>query len=76
MVKKKSVSQSLDQKIYDLIHSLLEEETAENKKKCGEDESDPFEYIALARDLRTGQILEYVQLKDFQMRRMKRTSLE
>mmetsp|Transcript_5801 Transcript_5801/g.7003 ORF Transcript_5801/g.7003 Transcript_5801/m.7003 type:complete len:854 (+) Transcript_5801:217-2778(+) len=76
MVKKKSVSQSLDQKIYDLIHSLLEEETAHNKKKCGEDESDPFEYIALARDLKTGQVLEYVQLKDFQMRRMKRASLE
>lgn len=70
----KPVSASLDQKIYDLIHRLLEEQTEENKRTHADKQA--FETIALARDLSTSDVLHYVQLKDFQLRRMKRNSLE
>lgn len=84
MVKKKSGSQSLDQRIYDLIHDLLEQQSSENKKVLedanndeGDDgENDPFAHIALAKDLQLSNILVYVQSKDLQMRRMKRAILE
>lgn len=77
MVKKRTITQSIDQKIYDFIHTLLEEKSSANKKTLSNEESDdPYAYIALAKDLSVSQLIEYIQLKDFQMRRMKRTSLE
>lgn len=79
MAKKSSSGQSLDQRIYDLIHALLEEQTASNKQELletSEDAQDPFAHIALARDLQASNVLVYVQTKDLQMRRMKKTILE
>ncbi|RLV95161.1 Ribosome biogenesis ATPase RIX7 [Spathaspora sp. JA1] len=75
---KSVVSGPIDQKIYNLIHDLLDEKTAENKQKLeGEDETqDPFACMESANNLTTSQVLTYVQLKDFQLRRMKRNQLE
>lgn len=77
MVKKRTITQSIDQKIYDFIHTLLEEKSSDNKKLLSTEESDdPYAYIALAKDLTVSHLIEYIQLKDFQMRRMKKNSLE
>lgn len=73
---KGGVTQSLDQKVYDLILQLLEDQTEEMKQNSGHDESQWFLDVALARDLRAGQILEYIQMKDMSLRRMKRAVLE
>lgn len=101
MAKKGSVTANLDQRIYDLIHKLLDDQTEDNKQalikelqqqlhqqhsteededgdipQVNVDELDSFKYIALAKDLRVTEVLPYVQQKDFQMRRMKRATLE
>lgn len=79
MAKKGSTEQSLDQRIYDLIHALLEEQTAANKEEITgnpEEQQDPFAHIALARDLQAGNVLVYIQTKDLKMRRLKRAILE
>ncbi|CAH2352733.1 ribosome biogenesis ATPase Rix7p [[Candida] railenensis] len=76
-MSKKSLSQSLDQKIYDLVHNLLDEQTKEKQKVFADGEDlDPFAHLALAKDLKTSQVLEYVQRKDFKLKRMKRVTLE
>lgn len=73
----KTVTQSLDQKIYDLIHALLDEQTKEKQNSFSDGtELDPFAHMALAKDLRTSEVLEYIQRKDFKLRRMKRVTLE
>lgn len=69
----------MDQRIYDLIHSLLEEQTAANKEEIlgkTDEQQDPFAHIALAKDLQAGNVLVYIQTKDLKMRRLKRTILE
>lgn len=76
MAKKRPVSHSLDQKIYNLIHELLEEQTKENQKNREDDEKDPYGHVALARDLRLGEVIAYIQTKDFQMRRTKAAILD
>lgn len=79
MAPNRPVSQNIDQKIYDLIHNLLESQTADNKLSLPADDNeprDPYAFIALARDLTTSTVLQYIQLKDFQMKRMKKASLE
>lgn len=73
-MKKGTVAASIDQKIYDLIHNLLDQKTEENKKD--HENKEAFETIALARDLTSSEVLHFVQLKDFQLRRMKRNTLE
>lgn len=72
---KGSVTQLLDQKVYDLIMQLLEERTEEMKQQ-NPDEAVWFLNIALARDLRVLEVLDYVQAKDMSLRRMKRAILE
>lgn len=77
MSKKKIITGSVDQKIYNLIHDLLEEQTEENKNALEDPEnSDPFSYIASSNNLTISQVLTYVQMKDFQLKRMKRNNLE
>ncbi|RCK63342.1 Ribosome biogenesis ATPase RIX7 [Candida viswanathii] len=77
MTKKKIITGSVDQKIYNLIHDLLEEQTEANKNALDDPEnSDPFSYIASSNNLTISQILAYVQTKDFQLKRMKRNNLE
>lgn len=91
MAKKGSVSASIDQRIYDLIHQLLDEQTSINKAKYAKelqqdlpedaepldlDNMDSFTYIAFAKDLKVSEVLTYIQQKDFPMRRMKRVTLE
>ncbi|ODV82259.1 AAA-domain-containing protein [Suhomyces tanzawaensis NRRL Y-17324] len=75
MANKRTVTQSIDQKIYDLIHDLLEAKSQE-KASVVEESDDPYAKIASAKDLSGSQVLEYVQLKDFQLRRMKRNILD
>lgn len=73
----KTLSQSLDQKIYDLTHTLLDEQTKEKNKTFHDGQDlDPFAHLALAKDLKVSQVLEYVQRKDFKLKRMKRVTLE
>lgn len=74
MSKKKT--EPLDQRLYDLIHALLEDQTQVKRAKASEDLDDPLANVALARDLRVADILVFVQTKDFQMRRMKKPALE
>ncbi|KAK6459884.1 AAA ATPase [Scheffersomyces coipomensis] len=77
MAKGTSISASISQKIYDLIFNLLEEKTALNKQNLSdEDKNDPLKGVALARNLTISEIVQYVQLKDFQLRRSKKASLE
>lgn len=77
MSKKKIITGSMDQKIYNLIHDLLEEQTEENKNALEDPENaDPFSYIASSNSLTISQVLAYVQMKDFQLKRMKRNNLE
>lgn len=73
---KGSVSQSIDQKVYDLIHDLLQEKTEQNKLDNPEEESDLLLHVALARDLRAADVVAFVQLKDLLLKRMKRAILE
>lgn len=73
---KNSVTKSLEQRIYDLIYTLLEQLTNENKKTLSEEAKDAFDHIVLAKDLQFDEILNFVQLKDLSMRRLKRTTLE
>ncbi|CAH6721041.1 ribosome biogenesis ATPase Rix7p [[Candida] jaroonii] len=68
--------ESVDQRIYNLIHNLLEEKTSDNKKHLTEQEIDSLNHVALARDLRVSEILSYVQLHDLPMRRVKKNTLE
>lgn len=72
----KSVTQSIDQKVYDLIHELLSEQTEANKKENSDEHPDLFLHVALARDLRTADVITYVQTKDLLLKRMKRVLIE
>lgn len=77
MSKSKSITGSLDQKIYNLIHDLLQEQTEENKRTVTTDEEhDPFSCMASSHNLTVSQVLTYVQMKDFQLKRMKKNYLE
>ncbi|KAM9938385.1 hypothetical protein OXX80_002113 [Metschnikowia pulcherrima] len=68
-------SQAVDQKVYDLIHELLQEETEKNKAQ-NEYEPDSLLHIALAREIRASEVLAYVQSRDAVLRRTKRAVLE
>ncbi|KAF6060517.1 ATPase associated with various cellular activities (AAA) family protein [Candida albicans] len=77
MSKSRTVTGSLDQKIYNLIHDLLQEQTEENKRAATADEEhDPFSCMASSHNLTVSQVLAYVQMKDFQLKRMKKNYLE
>lgn len=76
MAKPGSVSQSINQKIYDLIHELLLEKTEQNRKANPEEDPKLPLHVALARDLRTSEVVTYVQIRDFQLKRMKKTIVE
>lgn len=71
-----AVTKALDQKVYNLIFKLLDDQSAENKKNSAGDESKWFLDIALARDLRTNDVLTYLVKQDLLLQRMKRSILE
>lgn len=74
--KKNNLTQSLDTKLSNLIYKLLDEKTEENKRTNTEENKDEFANIALAKDLRTGEILLYCQQKDLSLQRVKKVVLE
>ncbi|GBL50397.1 hypothetical protein CJI97_002600 [Candidozyma auris] len=76
MGKGGSVTNALNQKVYNLIHDLLQDKSDENKKKNDGDENKWFLNYALARDLRRSEVLSYLLDKDMSMRRYKRSILE
>lgn len=76
MAKGGSVTQSIDQKVYDLIHEKLQEQTEENKRANPQENPDLLLHVALARDLRSMDVVAYIQEKDLQLKRMKRAILE
>ncbi|QRG36070.1 hypothetical protein FDK38_000397 [Candidozyma auris] len=76
MGKGGSVTNALNQKVYNLIHDLLQDKSDENKKNNDGDENKWFLNYALARDLRRSEVLSYLLDKDISMRRYKRSILE
>lgn len=70
------MTKALDQKVYDLIFKLLDDKSAQNKVKSGGDESKWFLDIALARDLKEAEVMNYVLKKDMLMQRLKSSILE
>ena len=76
MGKGGSVTNALNQKVYNLIHDLLQDKSDENKKNNDGDENKWFLNYALARDLRRSEVLSYLLDKDILMRRYKRSILE
>lgn len=70
------MTKALDQKVYDLIFKLLDDKSAQNKEKSGGDESKWFLDIALARDLKEAEVMDYVLKKDMLMQRLKSSILE
>lgn len=72
MAKKRSLTGSLELKVFNLIQNLLVEETEQRKKDAPDD--DNFD-IALARDLRPSQVVDYIQAKDYLLRRTKKNML-
>lgn len=75
MGKSAGLSQAVDQKVYDLLHDLLQEQTEKNKLESSDD-PDLLLHIALARDIRALELLSYVQSRDLLLRRVKRVLLE
>ncbi|OBA21886.1 AAA-domain-containing protein [Metschnikowia bicuspidata var. bicuspidata NRRL YB-4993] len=70
-----ALSQAVDQKVYDLLHELLQEQTEQNRAGApGLPEL--LLHIALARDLRALDVMLYVQSHDALLRRTKRAVLE
>lgn len=76
MAKSGSVTQAIDQKVYDLIHDLLQEQTEKSKKKNPDENPDLLLHLALARDLSSSEVVAFVQTRDFQLKRMKRAIVE
>lgn len=74
--KKNALSQSLDDKLKNLIYRLLDEKTEDNKRNNTEENEDEFGNIALAKDLRVGEVLLYCQQKDLSLQRVKKVLLE
>ncbi|AET40600.1 putative AAA family ATPase RIX7 Ecym_6218 [Eremothecium cymbalariae DBVPG len=88
--KKGSLTQSLDNKIMELIYRLVDEKSLERQrsrvKTVGiEDENqddlvdelkNEFPEICLARDLQFGEVLGYVQTRDLSLQRVKKVILE
>lgn len=72
---KRSLSQDLDNKIYNLIQSLLADKT-ELKKQTPSNEEDPFQNVAFAKDLRRLEIFNYCQSTDKSLQRVKHQLLE
>lgn len=70
------MTRALDQKVYDLIFKLLDDKSAQNKEKSGGDESKWFLDIALARDLKEAEVMDYVLKHDMLMQRLKSSILE
>lgn len=68
-----SITKQLTQKVYNYIYDLLEKRTTDNK--LGKEDSASFEHVALARDLSSSDVIEYIQQADFKMRRMKQSAI-
>lgn len=66
----------LDKKISNLVQILLEERTAKLILEDPDEVPDSLINVALARDLRTAEVIAFVQTKDPLLRRQKRTILE
>lgn len=73
---KGSVTQSIDQKVYDWIHEMLLEQTEKSKKENEHEHPDLFHHVALARDLRSAEVVSYVQIRDLFLKRQKRAVVE
>lgn len=70
------MTKALDQKVYNLIFKLLDDRSAANKEKSGGDESRWFLDIALARDLRSTEVIDFLLKQDLLLQRLKRSILE
>ncbi|PSK41292.1 hypothetical protein C7M61_000973 [Candidozyma pseudohaemuli] len=76
MARGGAVTKALDQKVYNLIFKLLDDRSAANKEKSGGDESKWFLDIALARDLRSAEVIDFLLKQDLLLQRLKRSILE
>lgn len=66
----------LDKKISILIESLLDEKTTKSQLENADNDPNAMVHVALARDLRTPEVVSYVQMKDPLLRRQKRSIIE
>lgn len=66
----------LDKKISLLIESYLDEKTSQSQLDDVDNDPNALVHVALARDLRTPEVVSYVQTKDPLLRRQKRTIIE
>lgn len=66
----------LDKKISILIESLLDEKTTKSQLEDVDNDPNALIHVALAKDLRTPEVVSYVQMKDPLLRRQKRSIIE
>ena len=77
MGKGTQITGGIEQKIYNLACDFLDERTEKNRKTLSEDElKDPFAGVESAKNLTISQVLIYIQLRDFELKRTKKAQLE
>lgn len=70
------VTQQVDQKVYNLIHDLLALKTEQSKTSNTDADPNSLLHIALAKDLTTAEVVEFVLEKDALLKRLKRKVVE
>ncbi|CAK9441637.1 uncharacterized protein LODBEIA_P55050 [Lodderomyces beijingensis] len=77
MAKDNPITGPIDRKVYNLVHDLLDEISATNRKSLtAEEQQDPFAGQESANNLTISQVLSYTQLKDHTLKRTKKLQLE
>ncbi|CCG22014.1 Rix7 protein [Candida orthopsilosis Co 90-125] len=77
MAKGSQITGAIEQKVYNLACNLLDERTEKNRSTLNVDElQDPFAGVESAKSLTISSVLNYIQSKDFELKRAKKVQLE
>lgn len=77
MAKGNQITSGIERKVYSLTCDLLDERTETNRSTLSGDElKDPFAGVESAKNLTINLVLVYVQSKDFELKRTKKSQLE
>ncbi|CAL1211783.1 ATPase associated with various cellular activities (AAA) family protein [Candida parapsilosis] len=77
MAKGNQITSGIERKVYSLTCDLLDERTETNRSTLSGDElKDPFAGVESAKNLTINSVLVYVQSKDFELKRTKKSQLE
>lgn len=77
MAKGNQITSGIERKVYSLTCDLLDERTETNRSALSGDElKDPFAGVESAKNLTINLVLVYVQSKDFELKRTKKSQLE